>query len=136
MFVADCDYGATRMVVCRSDDGSFSHTFGCTHQTSCYPTGVAVDGKGNVFVTNQEDNDVQVLSRSGSITSTFGSRGASDGKFSSPVDVVLAPSSNEIIVTDTANSRIQVGACKRGNVSYVLLAGIRSEPKFLAQIWQ
>ena len=70
------------------------------------PTGVALDGAGNIVVSDR--HRVQVLRYSdGSHVRTIGSEGEGNGQFSNPYGVLI-DGQGRIIVSDFGNHRIQV----------------------------
>jgi ABC-type Fe3+ transport system permease subunit/DNA-binding beta-propeller fold protein YncE len=73
-----------------------------------YPTDVAFDSKGNVFVSEYGDNDrIQVFDpRDGKFLYQFGAFGSGDGQFSRPQSMVI--DGDHLYVTDACNHRICV----------------------------
>lgn len=78
-----------------SGDGEFS-----------FPSGIAVDGLGNIYIVEFNGNRVQKFDSSGVFISKFGSTGSGDGEFSFPFGIA-ADSSNNVYVVDGGNHRIQ-----------------------------
>jgi len=72
-----------------------------------YPTGVAVDSSGHVYVADEWNNRVQVFDSSGAYLTTIGGAwGALSGQFRDPTDVAL-DTAGSVYVTDTGNHRVQ-----------------------------
>ncbi|MEA2711614.1 MAG: hypothetical protein QOF78_4215 [Phycisphaerales bacterium] len=73
-----------------------------------YPTDVAFDSKGNVFVSEYGDNDrIQVFSQQGEFLYQFGKFGKGPQEFMRPQSMVI--DGNDVVyVTDACNHRIQV----------------------------
>jgi hypothetical protein len=69
------------------------------------PIGVAVDG-GSVFVVEQGNERVQVLSTEGLHQRYIGGPGENDGQFRGPADIAIGPS-NRVYVADFSNGRVQ-----------------------------
>ena len=70
------------------------------------PLGIAVDGSGNVYVTDNNNNRVQVFSASGTFLRKWGSEGGGDGQFDGPWGIAVDGSGN-VYVADSGNRRIQ-----------------------------
>lgn len=77
-----------------ADDGRFND-----------PTGIAVDGEGNVYVADTGNNRIQKFDNTGAFLLKWGTRGSGDGEFYSPQDIALDADGNVYVVD---NSRIQV----------------------------
>ncbi|OPZ44804.1 MAG: Virginiamycin B lyase [Euryarchaeota archaeon ADurb.BinA087] len=70
------------------------------------PRGVAVDGAGNVYVADTQNDRVQKFTVTGTFITKWGSNGPGDGKFSFPHAVAVDTEGN-VYVADTYNHRIQ-----------------------------
>lgn len=70
------------------------------------PRGVAVDGKGFVYVVDSENHRIQKFTADGQFVAKWGSEGAEDGQFKTPGGIDAGPDGN-IYVADTWNHRIQ-----------------------------
>jgi DNA-binding beta-propeller fold protein YncE len=72
-----------------------------------YPTDVAFDGQGRVFVSEYGDNDrVQVFTRDGQFLYKFGTFGNGDGQMSRPQSMVIT--NGLVYITDSCNHRLVV----------------------------
>jgi len=78
-----------------SDNGQFNN-----------PYGVAVSPGGNVYVTDRNNNRVQVFDSNGNYLNKWGSAGAGNGQFNGPHGIVVDSSGN-VFVADTFNHRVQ-----------------------------
>lgn len=78
-----------------SGDGQFSS-----------PIGDAVDGSGNIWVVDQNNNRVEKFTSSGSYTSQFGTSGSGNGGFDFPRGIAIDASGN-IWIGDTGNNLVQ-----------------------------
>src|SRR5207247_5924614 len=88
----------------RSDaNGTFLTSWGGQF---AFPSGVATDGSGNVYVTDARMNRIEKFDASGTFLAGWGSQGSGDGQFAGPVGVATDASGN-IYVADTGNNRIQ-----------------------------
>jgi len=70
------------------------------------PLGIAVDGAGNVYVTDFGNNPVQVFDAEGRFLRKWGSRGDGDGQFNLPFGIAVDGAGN-VYVADTENDRVQ-----------------------------
>jgi ABC-type Fe3+ transport system permease subunit/DNA-binding beta-propeller fold protein YncE len=72
-----------------------------------WPTDVAFDARGRVFVSEYGDHDrIQVFDHKGKFLYQFGSFGQADGQFSRPQSMVI--DGQHLYVTDSCNHRIAV----------------------------
>lgn len=70
------------------------------------PKGVAVDGQGNVYVSDSEANRISKLDPAGNLLAQQGRRGSADGEFTEPWGIAVDGSGN-VYVADTWNHRVQ-----------------------------
>lgn len=85
------------------------------------PTGIARDPKsGRIFVSDTHAHNIKVFDESGKLREVIGQRGEGVGEFNFPT--YLAFANNNLYVTDTLNSRIQV---LNGEGEYLLKFGRR-----------
>jgi YD repeat-containing protein len=71
-----------------------------------HPAGIAVDGAGNLWVVDQDNDRVQKFSPAGELLLSFGSSGTGNGQFGRPTDIAISASGNAW-VTDAGNHRVQ-----------------------------
>ena len=71
------------------------------------PSGIATTPEGNLVVTDQFNNRIQVIDQEGNALQTFGKQGTGEGEFNQPIDAEVDEKGN-IYVTDSINSRVQV----------------------------
>jgi len=71
-----------------------------------YPSGVAVDSSGSVYVADRSNNRIQKFNSSGAFITKWGSYGTGDGQFRYPSGVAVDSSGN-VYVADEDNHRIQ-----------------------------
>jgi ABC-type Fe3+ transport system permease subunit len=107
LYVPDTHY---HRVCVYSPDGRLLRqwgSFGTEPGQFIYPTDVAFDGKGHIFVSEYGDHDrVQVFNAAGEFLYQFGRFGQGDGEFSRPQSMVI--DHDLIYITDACNHRIVV----------------------------
>ncbi len=103
------DFLADRIVKLEPEHGSVVAQWG-RHGTGPgefdAPSGVAVDGKGFVYVTEFYNHRVQTLTRDGAFVAQWGANGRGNGQFHYPTDVAVSPT-GEVFVADAYNHRIE-----------------------------
>jgi DNA-binding beta-propeller fold protein YncE len=74
------------------------------------PAGLAVDSNDNIYVTDRDNDRIQIFTSNGTFITAIGSQGSEDGQLNRPEGVGVDPYSNTglVYVADTGNSRIQV----------------------------
>jgi DNA-binding beta-propeller fold protein YncE len=72
-----------------------------------HPAALALDGAGDVYVADTNNNRVVKLSPGGGQTAEWGSRGATDGHFRFPTGVAV-DGAGEVYVVDSENNRVQI----------------------------
>jgi YD repeat-containing protein len=78
-----------------SGTGKFSH-----------PAGIAIDAKGNLWVTDAGNNRVEEFSEAGKYVTQFGSAGTGNGQFAEP-DGIAIGSGGHVWVADWANHVVE-----------------------------
>jgi DNA-binding beta-propeller fold protein YncE len=68
---------------------------------------VAVDGQGNLYVADSENNRIQELSADGQPLAQWGGAGSGPGQFNAPFGVA-ANAAGKVYVADSKNNRVQV----------------------------
>jgi PKD repeat protein len=81
-------------------------TYGSGDGQFNYPSGIAVDSKGNVYVSDRHNHRIQKFSSDGTFVTKWGSEGLGAGEFKYPMGVTVDSSGN-VYVADTNNNRIQ-----------------------------
>jgi len=66
---------------------------------------VAADRYGNVYVADSNNHRIQKFSADGKLSELWGSRGAQDSQFSSPMRIAVDPA-GFLYITDRDNNRI------------------------------
>jgi len=70
-------------------------------------SGVTINSKGNILVTDFGKNRIQIFDSKGKYISTFGSTGSENGQFRRPRGITINSKGN-ILVCDNNNNRIQI----------------------------
>lgn len=70
------------------------------------PFGLAVDSKGNIWVSDTGNNRIQEFNEKGEYVSQFGKEGSGNGEFKAPKGIAIDPSGN-IWVVDSGNNRVE-----------------------------
>jgi DNA-binding beta-propeller fold protein YncE len=71
-----------------------------------YPSGIALDRDGNVYVTDNWDNCVRKYTSDGDYLLQWGGAGSGDGQFNSP-EKIAVDEDGFIYVVDSGNNRVQ-----------------------------
>jgi DNA-binding beta-propeller fold protein YncE len=71
-----------------------------------FPTGIAVDSSGNVYIIDSWNDRIQKFTADGKFITKWGSDGYGDGEFKWPIAIAIDPSDN-VYISDYATSRIQ-----------------------------
>ncbi|MDE1770423.1 MAG: 6-bladed beta-propeller [Thaumarchaeota archaeon] len=98
-----CDMSSTRG--CIDPDGSGPFAIGDGQFQD--PTRIAIDGSGKIYVTDQDNDRIQIFDSSGHFLYKFGSSGSDSGQFANPVGIAVDSFGN-IYVADQNNARVQV----------------------------
>ena len=96
-----------------------------------HPTGVAVDGSGNLYVSDTTNNTIRKITAAGAVTTLAGLAGVSgaqDGTgaaalFNRPTGLIVDAAGN-LYVADTGNSIIRRVAAAGGVTTYAGLSGV------------
>jgi DNA-binding beta-propeller fold protein YncE len=70
------------------------------------PTGIAIDGSDNVYITKQATNQIQEFAENGDLLGEYGTGGSGDGQLAHPQALAIG-TDNYLYVADTNNERIQ-----------------------------
>jgi RHS repeat-associated protein len=69
------------------------------------PDGIALDGKGHLWVADSAANSIEEFSEEGTYIKSVGERGTSCGDFINPLDIAI--SGEDMYVTDNENARVE-----------------------------
>lgn len=91
---------------------------GTAGHADMYPSGLDIDGSGNVYVADTGDDQIQKFDPSGNLLWVIGTRGAkAPGRFENPRDVAFH--AGRVYVADTGYNRVQVLNASDGSVHSV-----------------
>ncbi|MGY5853187.1 MAG: 6-bladed beta-propeller, partial [Candidatus Thorarchaeota archaeon] len=71
-----------------------------------YPTSIAFDASGNMYIVDKGNHRIQKFSNDGEYITHWGGFGTGDGYFADPHGITIG-SDNHVYVTDSANHRVQ-----------------------------
>jgi DNA-binding beta-propeller fold protein YncE len=100
--------GAVRVTICTSGHdyvGQFGD-FGTDDGQFIWPTAIARDSQGNLYVSDEHRHDVQKFDAQGNFLFKWGEFGSGDGQFDRPSGLAIDPDDN-VIVVDHLNHRVQ-----------------------------
>lgn len=103
-----------------------------------FPSGIAIDPAGNLFVSDWANQRIQKFTSSGAYLLQWGSQGTGNGQFNNPGAIAVDGDGN-VYVSDEANNRIQKfsntgayldqwGSQGIGNGQFQLVLGIATDP--------
>lgn len=81
-------------------------SYGTALGNFAFPTGVAVDGNGNIFVSDTGNNRIQKFSANFFFLAGWGGYGWGDGQFNQPMGIAVDSNGN-VFVVDRFNNRVQ-----------------------------
>jgi YD repeat-containing protein len=71
------------------------------------PVGSAIDGNGNVWVTDSGNNRIEEFSSAGKFVAKYGKEGTGSGEFKGPQGIDVNQSTGNVYVSDSGNNRIE-----------------------------
>jgi YD repeat-containing protein len=72
-----------------------------------FPGGVAVDGQGNVWVSDYNNNRIEEFTGKGTFLNEYGSAGKGQVQFEGPTGIAVNQSTGNVYIGDCRNDRIQ-----------------------------
>jgi DNA-binding beta-propeller fold protein YncE len=100
--------GAVRVTICTLDQeyiGQFSG-FGEEDGQLTWPTSIARDSQGNIYISDEHRNDVQVFNAAHEFVRKWGGPGSGKGELNRPSGLAVDNDDN-VIVVDHLNNRVQ-----------------------------
>ncbi|MCW5865514.1 MAG: hypothetical protein KIT52_20670 [Anaerolineae bacterium] len=98
--------GVTGFEICLAAESCKAGTNGSGNGEFNLPHGVAVDGHGNVYVSDSSNHRIQKFDADGNYVGQWGGNGDDGGKFDNPTGVAVDGAGN-VYVADSFNNRIQ-----------------------------
>ena len=101
--------GDTVRVTVLNAEGEYFGVFGSKGSGDgefMWPCGIAVDGDGRVYVSDEHLHRISVFTASGDFVSKWGTHGADDGELDGPSGIAFDPDDN-LLVSDARNHRVQ-----------------------------
>ncbi|EER16350.1 Sec18p, putative [Perkinsus marinus ATCC 50983] len=74
----------------------------------CDPSGIGVDAEGRIIVAEYGNDRVQIFDKDGKFLQCCGTFGSDEGEFYGPFGVHVCPATQNLLITDSCNHRVQV----------------------------
>jgi DNA-binding beta-propeller fold protein YncE len=71
------------------------------------PVAAAIDGKGNVWVTDYGNDRVEKFGTDGAFSAAYGKEGSGEVQFEGPTGIAINKSTGNVYISDTRNNRVQ-----------------------------
>jgi DNA-binding beta-propeller fold protein YncE len=97
------------------------------------PTKAAIDGSGNVWVTDYNNGRVEKFSPTGTFLAAYGSKGTGNDQFTEPTGIDINKSTGNVYIMDTGNKRMEELDSSGKFVRIIGSPG--SEPGQLSRAW-
>ena len=97
-----------RITICTMDE-QYVSSFGSHGEGDgqmIWPTSIALDAKGNVYVADEWLNRITVFDRDGEFLSKWGEAGSGDGQLDGPAGLVIS-GDGTVFLSDSRNNRVQ-----------------------------
>jgi sugar lactone lactonase YvrE len=78
-----------------------------TSERKVRPIGIAVNSKGNIYISDADNNFIRIYSSDGTMINKFGGFGNNDGQFAIPVGLAI-DNQDRVYAVDMNNSRFQI----------------------------
>lgn len=121
----------SRKIIQYSSQGEKRGEFSCVSGTRDRYSdngGIAVDRRGDICITGNEEGNIRKISQDQKILLSFGSEGAGRGQFDEPAGIA-SDTAGRIYVADSGNSRVQIFSASGSTKEKLAFA--RTSPPFL-----
>jgi len=98
--------GVTSFEICLASESCKAGTNGSGNGEFNLPHGIAVDGNGNVYVSDSSNDRIQKFDADGNYAGQWGGLGDEGGQFDNPTGVAVDDAGN-VYVADSFNNRVQ-----------------------------
>lgn len=71
------------------------------------PYAVSMDGEGNLWISDHNNNRVEKFSNKGTVLASYGTTGEGNGQFKGPWGIAVNKSTGNLYIADSENNRIQ-----------------------------
>ena len=91
-------------------DSTFIQSFGTRGDKNgqfLHPTGIAIDGNGNLIIADRDNHRIQIMSPDGDCLDKFGSKGEHEGALNDTHGLAVLSNGN-IAAADLKNNQIQI----------------------------
>ena len=98
-----------RVTMCTSDEdfhGEFG-SYGDGDGQMMWPTAIATDGDGKVYIADEWLNRITVFDKDGNYLSKWGTAGSGDGELNGPASLAMT-GNGSVLVADAKNHRLQL----------------------------
>jgi DNA-binding beta-propeller fold protein YncE len=113
LFIADQDNDRISQWAAQPEGGahmSYANQFGSSGSGSgefSYPVADAIDGHGNVWASDFDNNRIEEFSAAGKFIAAYGTHGSGHVQFSGPTGVAVNQSTGDVYVGDCSNHRVE-----------------------------
>ena len=118
-----------------SDIGTFIKSFGTAGEKEGQfnkPSAMAIDSRGNLYVTDTDNHRVQKFDSHGKHVVSWGSLGTGSRQFKEPVGITIDPNNN-VYVVDSVNNNVQKFAPYSAPNEIVIPDWVRNTARWWAQ---
>jgi DNA-binding beta-propeller fold protein YncE len=90
---------------------------------SAYPYGLSLDSRGNMYVSDELNDHIVKLSRSGHVVAVWGRRGSGLNELRAPGGIAVDLRTGEVYIADTGNHRLDILSATGRTMAVVRMSG-------------